>query len=48
MDSSDIAIANGLPFAFEQYELFRDGVWDKVKNGVPTNKDRIRFQKSDE
>ncbi|KOS69772.1 peptidase M23 [Lysinibacillus contaminans] len=48
MDSSDIAIANGLPLAFEQYELFRNGIWEKVNNGIPTNKDRIRFQKSNE
>ena len=43
MDSSDIATANGLPCAFEQYEVFRNGVWQKVANGIPTNKDRIRF-----
>ncbi len=48
MDSSDIAIANGLPLAFEQYELFKNGIWEKVNNGIPTNKDRIRFQKSNE
>lgn len=43
MDSSDIATANGLPFAFEQYEIFKNGLWEKVNNGIPTNKDRIRF-----
>lgn len=43
MDSGDIATANGLPFAFEQYELFKNGTWEKVNNGIPTNKDRIRF-----
>ena len=43
MDSSDIVTANGLPCAFEQYEVLKDGVWKKVKNGIPTNKDRIRF-----
>ncbi|MBB4823688.1 murein DD-endopeptidase MepM/ murein hydrolase activator NlpD [Sporosarcina luteola] len=46
MDSSDIATANGLPIAFEQYEVFKDGVWRKVNNGIPTTKDRIRFQTS--
>ncbi|GLC78263.1 M23 family metallopeptidase [Lacrimispora brassicae] len=43
MDNSDILSANGLPCAFEQYELFHDGEWRKVFNGIPTDKDRIRF-----
>ncbi|MCQ4923457.1 M23 family metallopeptidase [Tissierella carlieri] len=47
MDSSDIATANGLLCAFEEYELFNKGRWEKISNGIPTNKDRIRFQKSD-
>jgi len=43
MDSNDILIAKGLPCAFEQYELFKDGEWRKVFNSIPTDKDRIRF-----
>ena len=43
MDSSDIATANGLPCAFERYEVFQDGEWQEVVNGIPTDKDRIRF-----
>ncbi len=43
MDSSDISTANGLPCAFEQYEVLQAGVWQKVVNGIPTDKDRIRF-----
>jgi hypothetical protein len=43
MDSSDIAAAKGLPCAFEKYEVFQDGEWQKVINAIPTNKDRIRF-----
>lgn len=43
MDSSDIATANGLPCAFEQYEVFQDGKWKKVYKRIPTNKERIRF-----
>ncbi len=43
MDSSDIASANGLPCAFKKYEVFRDGAWQQVVNGIPTDKDRIRF-----
>lgn len=46
MDSCDITTANGLPCAFEQYEVFQDGEWKTVTNGIPTSKDRIRFQKS--
>lgn len=44
MDSSDIASANGVPCAFEEYELFENGKWERVKKGIPTDKDRIRFQ----
>lgn len=44
MDGSNIATANGLPCAFEEYELFKNGTWEKVTNGIPTSKDRIRFQ----
>lgn len=45
MDSDDIATANGLPCAFEEYDIFQDGEWKTVTNGIPTNKDRIRFLK---
>lgn len=45
MDSADIETANGLPCAFEKYELFKNGKWENVTNGIPTNKDRIRFHK---
>ena len=47
MDSIDIATANGLPCAFEEYELFQNGAWVKVTNGIPTNKDRIRSLNAD-
>lgn len=43
MDSSDITKANGLPCAFREYEIFIDGSWRNVTDGVPTNRDRIRF-----
>lgn len=45
MDSSDILTANGLPCGFEQYEVFQQGEWQRVVNGIPTDKDRIRFRK---
>lgn len=44
MDSCDISTANGLPCAFEKYEIYKDGEWEIIENGIPTNKDRIRFQ----
>jgi len=43
MDSNDILTANGLPCAFEKYEVFQNGGWKKVVNGIPTDNDRIRF-----
>jgi len=45
MDSSNMATANGLLCAFEEYELFKNGVWEEVTNGIPTSKDRIRLQR---
>lgn len=47
MDSCDISNANGLPCAFEKYELFQNGEWRTVENGIPTNSDRIRFIRSE-
>lgn len=47
MDSSNITTANGVPCAFEEYEVFRNGEWEIVTNGIPTSKDRIRFLQSD-
>ncbi len=43
MDKSDISTANGLPCAFETYEVCQNGEWKSVSNGIPANKDRIRF-----
>jgi hypothetical protein len=42
MDSSDIETANGLPCSFEKYEVYRNGEWVEVINGIPTDKERIR------
>ncbi len=43
MDSSDITTANGLPCAFEKYEVCQNGEWKSACNGIPTDKGRIRF-----
>ena len=42
MDSNDIASANGIPCAFEEYELFKNGKWERVKNGNVCNHDYLR------
>jgi len=44
MDSPHIATAKGLPCAFETYEVYREGRWETVQAGIPTNRDRIRFE----
>ena len=46
MDRWNLASARGLPCAFERYEVFRDGNWVTVRDGVPTKRDRIRFLSS--
>lgn len=45
MDSSDLLSAKGIPSVFEQYELSRNGEWETVYKSVPSDKDRIRFNK---
>jgi hypothetical protein len=32
-----------LPFVFEKYEVFQDGIWKNKVKSIPTDKDRIRF-----
>lgn len=43
MNSSDLLSAKGIPCAFEQYDVFHNGEWKTVYNGVPSDKDRIRY-----
>ena len=45
MDSPDMNTARGVPCAFERYEVLQDNKWQLVTNGIPSNKDRIRFNK---
>jgi murein DD-endopeptidase MepM/ murein hydrolase activator NlpD len=45
MDSENMNIAKGIPCAFERYDLYQQGEWKPVYNGVPSSKDRIRFVK---
>lgn len=43
MDSPVLMNAKGVPCCFREYELFKDGRWTKVSNGIPGRYDRIRF-----
>ncbi|MFT8501863.1 MAG: M23 family metallopeptidase, partial [Lacticaseibacillus paracasei] len=43
MNSSNIEVANGLPCAFAECELFSGNSWKKEENVVPSKTDRIRF-----
>lgn len=44
MDSPEPLSAKGVPCSFREYELYLNGRWVKEKNGIPKNKDRIRFK----
>jgi murein DD-endopeptidase MepM/ murein hydrolase activator NlpD len=43
MDSPDLYTAKGIPCAFNQYKVFKDGIWNLVKNGIPSDKERICY-----
>lgn len=42
MDNPDPWQARGLPCAFSHYEIFQNGAWHEVRNGMPKATDRIR------
>ena len=42
MDSADFRSAKGIPFIIKEYEVLKNGRWEKVINSIPTNKDIIR------
>ena len=42
MDGPDPLTAQGIPCAFREYEVLRDGVWQRVQNAIPTSTERIR------
>lgn len=43
MDGPNPVTAKGVPCCFKEYELYQNDNWVKIKNGIPKNKDRIRF-----
>jgi murein DD-endopeptidase MepM/ murein hydrolase activator NlpD len=42
MDGPDPLTARGVPCAFLQYEVWRDGGWRRVERAIPRNSERIR------
>ena len=42
MDSPNLLEAKGLPCCFREYEVYENGSWIKVINGIPGKRDRIR------
>ncbi len=43
MDDLDPWAAKGIPCCFRAYEVKRGGAWQRVENGIPTAKERIRW-----
>lgn len=44
MDSLDPMEAKGVPCAFRAYDVWRDGAWQPVRDGVPGKADRVRVR----
>jgi hypothetical protein len=42
MDHPDPLQAQGLPCCFREYEVFQDGSWRPIQNGIPKDTERIR------
>jgi hypothetical protein len=42
MDRADLLTAQGIPCVFRAYEVWRDGAWQRVENGIPASTERIR------
>ena len=42
MDRVDLQKAQGIPCCFREYEVYRDGNWKAVENGIPKHTERIR------
>lgn len=45
MDSSNFVNSHGIPCVFEKYDIYQDGIWETVYNQIPSENDRIRFNK---
>lgn len=42
MDDLDPWKAQGIPCCFREYEALHQGAWQRVQNGIPTARDRVR------
>ena len=42
MDQAELLKAQGVPCCFREYEVYRDGEWLRVHNGIPRHTERIR------
>lgn len=42
MDGPDPLTATGIPCAFREYEVWREGRWQRVEHAIPTSTDQIR------
>jgi murein DD-endopeptidase MepM/ murein hydrolase activator NlpD len=42
MDHPDARKAQGIPCCFRDYEVYHEGAWHTVQNGIPKHTDRIR------
>lgn len=45
MDHLDVKNSFGIPCCFEKYEVYRNGVWEKTFEEIPSSKEIIRFVK---
>ena len=43
MDATDPMLAKGIPAAFREYEVLRDGTWERVERGIPGRRERLRY-----
>jgi hypothetical protein len=48
MNSPDLLTAKGIPCAFHYYEMYDNGRWFPVNNGIPEFNKRFRFAGSDQ
>jgi murein DD-endopeptidase MepM/ murein hydrolase activator NlpD len=44
MDGPDPLTAHGVPCAFREYEVEREGAWHRVENAIPKSTDRLRYE----
>ena len=44
MDGPDLLTAKGMPCCFREYELYENGLWRKISDGIPTRTDHVRLR----